>query len=34
MDMALLDLYQRGEISYDTAMSCARDQHLFRHKTS
>jgi len=33
MDMALLDLYQRGEITYDTAMSCARDTNMFRHKT-
>jgi len=32
MDMALLDLYQRGEITYDTAVSCARDQNAFRHK--
>jgi twitching motility protein PilT len=32
MDMALLDLYQRGEISYDAAVSCARDQNQFRHK--
>lgn len=34
MDMALLDLYQRGEITYDTAMSFARDQNQFRHTTS
>jgi len=33
MDMALLDLYQRGEISYDTAVSCARDPNQFHHKT-
>ncbi len=33
MDMALLDLYQRGEITYDTAVSCARDPNQFRHKT-
>jgi twitching motility protein PilT len=33
MDMALLELYQRGEITYDTAMSAARDQNQFRHKT-
>ena len=33
MDMALLDLYQRGEITYDMAMSCARDPNQFKHKT-
>lgn len=33
MDMALLELYQRGEITYDTAMSAARDPNQFRHKT-
>ena len=32
MDMALLELYQHGEISYDAAVSCARDQNQFRHK--
>jgi twitching motility protein PilT len=32
MDTALLDLYQRGEITYDTAASCARDPNQFRHK--
>ena len=34
MDMALLDLYQRGGITYDTALSCARDPNQFRHKTN
>jgi len=33
MDMSLLDLYQRGEITYDTAVSSARDPNAFRHKT-
>lgn len=33
MDAALLELYQRGEITYDAALSCARDPHLFRNKT-
>jgi twitching motility protein PilT len=33
MDTALLDLYQRGEITYDTAVSCARDVNQFKHKT-
>src|SRR5579864_5501880 len=33
MDMALAELYQRGEITYDTAASCARDPNQFRHKT-
>ncbi|HEY2588920.1 MAG TPA: PilT/PilU family type 4a pilus ATPase [Tepidisphaeraceae bacterium] len=32
MDMALSDLYQRGEITYDTAMSAARDPNQFRKK--
>ena len=32
MDMALIELYQRGEITYDTAVSCARDPNQFRHK--
>jgi twitching motility protein PilT len=33
MDAALVDLYQRGEITYDTAASYARDPNQFRHKT-
>jgi Tfp pilus assembly ATPase PilU len=33
MDAALLELYQRGEITYDTAASSARDPNQFRHKT-
>ncbi len=33
MDTALMDLYQRGEITYDTAVSSARDTNAFRHKT-
>jgi twitching motility protein PilT len=34
MDASLMDLYQRGEISYDTAVSCARDPNGFKHKSS
>jgi twitching motility protein PilT len=30
MDGALLELYNRGEITYDTAMSCARDVNAFK----
>jgi twitching motility protein PilT len=33
MDAALLELYQKGEITYDTAQSCARDPNQFKHKT-
>jgi twitching motility protein PilT len=33
MDMALLELYQRGEITYDVAVSSARDPNQFKHKT-
>jgi twitching motility protein PilT len=33
MDTALLELYQRGEITYDTAVSAARDPNQFKHKT-
>jgi twitching motility protein PilT len=32
MDNALLDLYQKGEISYDTALSNAREPDHIRHK--
>jgi twitching motility protein PilT len=32
MDMSLLDLYQRAEITYDDAVSNARDQLQFKHK--
>jgi twitching motility protein PilT len=32
MDNALLELYQRGEISYDTALSNAREPAHIRHK--
>lgn len=32
MDTALLDLYQRGEITYDTALSNAREPDHIRHK--
>jgi twitching motility protein PilT len=32
MDAALLDLYQRGEITYDTAISAARDPTPMKHK--
>ncbi|HMD53259.1 MAG TPA: hypothetical protein VKJ65_01755 [Phycisphaerae bacterium] len=34
MDMSLLDLYNRGEITYDTAVSCARDPSTILHKTA
>ncbi|HEY7088348.1 MAG TPA: PilT/PilU family type 4a pilus ATPase [Tepidisphaeraceae bacterium] len=34
MDASLLELYQRGEISYDTAMSSARDPNLIKHKSA
>jgi len=33
MDGALLDLYQRGEITYDTALSNAREPSHIQHKT-
>ena len=33
MDSSLLDLYQRGEITYDTAISNAREPETLRHKT-
>jgi twitching motility protein PilT len=33
MDHALLDLYQRGEISYDVALSNAREPQSMQHKT-
>lgn len=32
MDTALLDLYQRGEITYDSALSNAREPDHIRHK--
>jgi len=32
MDMALSDLYNRGEITYDMAISHARDANQFKHK--
>jgi twitching motility protein PilT len=34
MDGALLELYHKGEITYDTALSCARDPNQFKHKMS
>jgi twitching motility protein PilT len=34
MDAALLELYQKGEITYDTALSAARDPGVIRHKTA
>jgi twitching motility protein PilT len=34
MDMALQDLYQRGEVTYDMALSCARDPNQFKHKVA
>jgi twitching motility protein PilT len=33
MDSALLDLYQRGEITYDAALSHARELEFIRHRT-
>ena len=33
MDQTLLDLYQRGEITYDVAISNAREPNYIRHKT-
>jgi twitching motility protein PilT len=33
MDAALLDLYQRGEITYDIALSYAREPNAIRHAT-
>jgi twitching motility protein PilT len=33
MDSSLLDLYQRGEITYDTALSQAHEPEYIRHKT-
>ena len=33
MDGALLDLYQRGEITYDTALTNAREPSHIQHKT-
>jgi twitching motility protein PilT len=32
MDSALLDLYQKGEITYDIALSNAREPDMIRHK--
>lgn len=32
MDTAILDLYQRGEITYDTALTNAREPDQMRHK--
>lgn len=34
MDNALLDLYQRGEITYDTALTNAREPNHIRHKAN
>jgi twitching motility protein PilT len=33
MDMALLELYQKGEITYDTAISNAREPEAIRRRT-
>ena len=33
MDQMLLDLYQRGEITYDVALSNAREPEFLRHRT-
>jgi Tfp pilus assembly ATPase PilU len=32
MDTSLLDLYQRGEITYDVAVSNAREPQFLQHK--
>ncbi|HZZ41759.1 MAG TPA: PilT/PilU family type 4a pilus ATPase [Tepidisphaeraceae bacterium] len=34
MDSCLLELYQKGEITYDTALTSARDPNLIKHKTA
>jgi twitching motility protein PilT len=34
MDTALLELYQRGEITYDVAVSSAREANQFKHKSA
>lgn len=34
MDASLLELYQKGEITYDSAMSAARDPNLIKHKSA
>jgi twitching motility protein PilT len=33
MDQVLLDLYQKGEISHDTALTQAREPNFIRHRT-
>ena len=33
MDSALLELYQKGEITYDMALSHAREPNAIRHQT-
>jgi Tfp pilus assembly ATPase PilU len=33
MDSSLLDLYQKGEISYEIALSHAREPDFIRHRT-
>ena len=32
MDIGALQLYQQGEVSYDTAVSLAREPDLIRHR--
>jgi twitching motility protein PilT len=34
MDAVLLDLYQRGEITYDAAISNARDPNFLKHRSA
>jgi twitching motility protein PilT len=34
MDMALLELYQRGDITYDVALANAREPDTIRHKSA
>jgi twitching motility protein PilT len=34
MDSSLLALYQQGEITYDAALSAARDPNLIKHKSA
>jgi len=34
MDRALLELYQKGEITYDTALSMARDPETIKDRAA
>jgi Tfp pilus assembly ATPase PilU len=33
MDQVLLELYQKGDITYDVALSNAREPDFIRHRT-